>query len=87
MLGDHLIEARYSADSTLNSLAYALGCQLWEENPELALKLDEPEGQLQHSLVTWLKQARDENGKLDKLTLEHFLTDSQKVALNERIDG
>ncbi|MDC9605233.1 hypothetical protein [Xenorhabdus griffiniae] len=87
MLGDHLIDARYSTDTTLKNLAYALSCQLWEEAPELALKLDEPAGQLQHSLVAWLKQAREESSKLDKLTLEYFLTDSQKVALNERIDG
>ncbi|PHM22067.1 hypothetical protein [Xenorhabdus ehlersii] len=48
---------------------------------------NQPEGQFQHRLVAWLKQARDENGKLDKLTLEYFLTENQKVALNEHIDG
>lgn len=85
VLGEHLIEARYSADTTLNNLAYALSCQLWEDNAELALKLDEPEGQLQNSLVMWLKQARDEKHNLNKLTVEHFITDNQKVAPNKDI--
>ncbi|PHM72517.1 DUF4123 domain-containing protein [Xenorhabdus kozodoii] len=87
VLGDHLIEARYAADSTLNNLAYALSCQLWEENPELALKQDAPEGQLQNNILAWLKQARDEKRSLHKLTVGHFITDSQGVALNEHIDG
>ncbi|MBE8598256.1 DUF4123 domain-containing protein, partial [Xenorhabdus sp. BG5] len=87
VLGDHLIEARYSTNTTLKNLAYALSCQLWEEDPELALKLDEPEGKLQHSLIAWLKQARDEKRKLDKLTIDHFITDNQQLALNARIDG
>ncbi|MEQ1963005.1 DUF4123 domain-containing protein, partial [Xenorhabdus khoisanae] len=60
-------------------------CQLWEENSELALKLDEPEGQLQHSLVIWLKQARDEKRSLNKLTAEHFITDNPPIALNKEI--
>ncbi|MEQ1965252.1 DUF4123 domain-containing protein, partial [Xenorhabdus khoisanae] len=60
-------------------------CQLWEENPELALKLDEPEGQLQHSLVAWLKQSRDEKQNLNKLTVECFITDNQQVALKKEM--
>ncbi|MBD2812483.1 hypothetical protein ID853_16735 [Xenorhabdus sp. Vera] len=75
----------YSTDTTLNNLAYALSCQLWEENPELALKLDEPEGQLQNSLVAWLKQARDEKHNLNKLTVKHFITDNQQIVLNKEI--
>ncbi|MDC9607215.1 DUF4123 domain-containing protein [Xenorhabdus griffiniae] len=87
VLGDHLIEARYSTNTTLKNLAYTLSCQLWEEDPEFALKLDEPAGQLQISLVTWLQQTRGEKRKLDKLTIDHFITDNQQVALNARIDG
>ncbi|MBD2783922.1 DUF4123 domain-containing protein [Xenorhabdus sp. DI] len=85
VLGDHLIEARYSTDTTLNNLAYALSCQLWENNAELAFKLDEPEGQLQSSLVAWLKQARDAKHNLNKLTVEHFITDNQQIAFNKEI--
>ncbi|MBC8954217.1 hypothetical protein Xenpb_02976 [Xenorhabdus sp. PB62.4] len=66
-------------------MAYALGCQLWEENSELALKLDTPEGQLQNSLVAWLKRARDEKHNLNKLTVERFITDNQQVALDKEI--
>ncbi|MDE9458852.1 DUF4123 domain-containing protein [Xenorhabdus bovienii] len=85
VLGEHLIEARYSADTTLNNLAYALSCQIWEDYAELALKLDEPEGQLQNSLVAWLKQAKDEKHNLNRLTVERFITDNQKVAPNKDI--
>ncbi|MDC9580359.1 hypothetical protein PSI15_02015 [Xenorhabdus sp. PR6a] len=85
VLGDHLIEARYSTNTTLNNLAYTLSCQLWENNADLALKLDEPEGQLQSNLVAWLKQARDEKHSLNKLTVEHFITDNQQIALNKKI--
>ncbi|WP_237386348.1 hypothetical protein [Xenorhabdus sp. Sc-CR9] len=85
VLGDHLIEARYSVDTTLNNLAYALSCQLWEENSELALKLDEPEGQLQTNLVVWLKQARDEKQNLNKLIVERFITDNQQAVIDKNI--
>ncbi|REF26392.1 uncharacterized protein DUF4123 [Xenorhabdus cabanillasii] len=85
VLGDHLIEARYSTDTALKNLAYSLSCQLWEENPELALKLDEPEGQLQKSLVVWLKQARDEKQNLNKLTAERFIADNPQVAFSKEI--
>ncbi|CDH22439.1 DUF4123 domain-containing protein [Xenorhabdus bovienii] len=85
VLGDHLIEARYSTDTALKNLAYSLSCQLWEEKSELALKLDEPEGQLQKRLVAWLKQARDEKHNLNKLTVERFITDNQQVALSKEI--
>ncbi|WP_323860723.1 hypothetical protein [Xenorhabdus szentirmaii] len=85
MLGDHLIEARYSTDTALKNLAYSLSCQLWEENSELALTLDEPEGQLQKSLVAWLKQARDEKQNLNKLSVERFISDNQHVVLRNEI--
>ncbi|MBD2812833.1 hypothetical protein ID853_18640 [Xenorhabdus sp. Vera] len=52
---------------------------------ELALKLDEPEGQLQHSLVVWLKQARDEKQNLNKLTVERFITDNQQAVIDKNI--
>ncbi|MBE8598236.1 DUF4123 domain-containing protein, partial [Xenorhabdus sp. BG5] len=85
VLGDHLIEARYATETTLKNLAYALSCQLWEEQPELALKLDEPEGQLQNRLVARLKQAREEKQNLDKLTLKHFMTDNPQTLLDKHI--
>ncbi|WP_338803525.1 DUF4123 domain-containing protein [Xenorhabdus griffiniae] len=85
VLGDHLIDARYSTETTLKNLAYALSCQLWEDHPELAIKLDEPEGQLQNRLVTWLKQARAEQQNLNKLTAEQFITDNQNILINQEI--
>ncbi|WP_187655003.1 hypothetical protein [Xenorhabdus sp. PB62.4] len=51
----------------------------------MALKLDTPEGQLQNSLVAWLKRARDEKHNLNKLTVERFITDNQQVALDKEI--
>ncbi|MBE8596632.1 type VI secretion system baseplate subunit TssF [Xenorhabdus sp. BG5] len=58
-----------------------------EDNPELALKLDEPEGQLRNSIVAWLKQSKDEKRNLGKLTAEHFIADTQDAALKESIHG
>ncbi|OTA19754.1 hypothetical protein Xbed_02064 [Xenorhabdus beddingii] len=84
VLGDHLIEARYSTDSALYNLAYALHCQLWEDHAELALKLDEPEGQLQNSLVGWLKQMRSERYSINKLTAQQFIaTNPQLTAISD----
>jgi hypothetical protein len=76
VLEPHLIAAWEQSDFALEGLAKTLMYELWEEQSEMALKLDTPEGTLIRDLETWLYQHRQRGSRLQALTIHNFLADS-----------
>ncbi|TDB49219.1 DUF4123 domain-containing protein [Photorhabdus khanii] len=79
VLDNHLLYAWRHSDYALKGKAFMISSDLWENHGGLAIKLDEPKGQLQKQIINWLK-ARLENGdNISNLTSEDYLQ-----ALNEQ---
>ncbi|MBC8954067.1 hypothetical protein Xenpb_02821 [Xenorhabdus sp. PB62.4] len=60
----------------MSGYAKTLTYELWEEQGELALKLDTPNGALTPRLAAWLKQRRQQGSRLQALTIHDFLAES-----------
>ncbi|WP_340617792.1 DUF4123 domain-containing protein [Xenorhabdus entomophaga] len=76
VLEPHLIAAWEQSDLALEGYAKTLTYELWEEQGELALKLDTPNGALTPRLAGWLKQRRQQGSRLQALTIHDFLAES-----------
>lgn len=78
-LGEHLTKAWESSDAFIALMAENMACELWENQPEAALLLDTPEGQLHTRLVGWLNIAPMFAGKVSTRTPAQFIDYSQQL--------
>ncbi|MDX7987857.1 DUF4123 domain-containing protein [Xenorhabdus sp. 12] len=76
VLEPHLITAWEQSDLALEGYAQSLAYELWEEQGELAMKLDTPSGALPQRLFSWLKHRRQQGSGLQALTFHDFLAES-----------
>lgn len=72
-LGPHLIAAWEASPAAINNQAFMLCCELWEQQGEAALVLDNPEGELLTQMQAWIRQHTEAGKGLSTLTTTAFL--------------
>ncbi|HCM61462.1 MAG TPA: DUF4123 domain-containing protein [Morganella sp. (in: Bacteria)] len=86
-LKPHLIRAWQQSTQALIFYADNIACELWENQPEEALILDTPEGELMHRLDIWFRQQLSLMTDINFLTYEDFLRHAKHKGWMPSTDG
>ncbi|AFH93762.1 MULTISPECIES: DUF4123 domain-containing protein [Providencia] len=78
VIGHHLQIAWEDSETFIQLTAENMACELWENVPNDAMKLDTPEGQLHRRLVDWLHIHPSLAGDVTSRTIGQFLNYSQQ---------
>ncbi|HFT1529140.1 TPA: DUF4123 domain-containing protein [Providencia stuartii] len=78
-LGEHLQTAWENSETCIQLMAENLACELWENQPDNALALDTPVGQLHERLVGWLHISPILAGNVATRTLAQFTDYAQQL--------
>lgn len=80
-LGPHLIHSWESSAKARNNHAFALCCQLWEQQGQTALTLDTPKGAFADTMLAWVNGKADAGWRLNALNPALFLDELATSAL------
>ena len=86
-LKPHLIRAWQTSPLAQVSCAENIICELWENQPETALRLDTPEGILMPRVISWLAQQLTLLTDINDLTHDDFIRHAQHQGWTSAADG
>lgn len=86
-LKPHLVHAWQHSPQALIFYADYIACELWENQPEAALILDTPEGELMHRLGIWFRQQLSLMTDINYLTYDDFIRHAKYQGWMPAADG